>query len=193
VKGQDGYTAAEALAALAILGLAMTGLTTSMSLIGAGQKKARAQLEQAVLERAAGQRLERMLVHGAPFRSDQPSHLVGNAQFLEFDCEREQRCAARIEHGALIVQDHVGQSAELRLPAGRAPRFVYLGSYNASDIWPPAHQPPPAPGWQSLNAILIQSQADAGDKPLLVAKIWAQQRADCEYDVVIQDCRGVPS
>lgn len=193
MKGQDGYTAAEALAALAILGLAMAGLTTSMTLIGSSQQKARARLEQAVLERAADQQLEQLLARDAPFRSDQANHLVGDAQTLEADCGNGRRCQARIEDGVLVVHDQGGRDIRLRLPDGETPRFVYVGSYDASPIWPPAPQPPPAPAWQSLNAVLIQSHVGTQEKPLVVAKVWRQQRADCEYDVVIQDCRGARS
>jgi hypothetical protein len=192
MRGGDGYTAAEALAALSILGLAMAGLTTSMGLIGKGQLKARAQLEQSMLQRAADQKLERLLAREAPFRSDQASHLVGGDHSFEVGCGGAQRCVVRIDDGALAVRDHNGIEASLRLPDGQEPRFVYIGSYNSSDVWPPAPLPPPAPAWQSLDAVMIQSQVDGSEKPLAVAKVWLQQRVDCEYDVVIQDCRGAP-
>lgn len=190
MRGDDGYTAAEALAALAILGLAMAGLTTSMTLIGAGQKKARDQLEQATLERVADDRLGRLLAINAPYRSDQSRRLVGGASDFEVDCGAGARCAARLETGHLIVRGADGREAQFSLPHGEAPHFVYLGSYGSSDVWPPRPLPPPAPAWQSLNAVLVQSRVGQKDKPLVVAKIWRQQRADCEYDVVIQDCRG---
>src|SRR5689334_16814998 len=136
MKGQDGFTAAEALAALAILGLAIGGLTTSMALISAGQRTTRAQLEQSMLERAVDQRLELLLAHGAPFRSDQPS-LTGDGQSLELSCESVQRCEARIESGVLLIRSPSGAETKVRLPAGEKPRFVYIGSYSAALTWPP--------------------------------------------------------
>lgn len=193
MRGQDGYTAAEALAALAILGLAIGGLTTSMSLITAGQTKARARLEQSMLERAADQRLENLLARDAPFRSDQTNHLVGDGQRLEADCGGSQRCMGQIADGVLRIRRGDGSETSLRLPDGEAPHFVYVGSYSISSIWPPAALPPPAPSWQTLGAVMIQSKSGDEEKPLVVAKIWRQQRADCEYDVVIQDCRGAAS
>jgi hypothetical protein len=192
MSGQDGYTAAEALAALSILGLAMAGLTTSMTLIAKGQLKARQQLEQSMLERAVDQRLERLLGRDAPFRSDQLDHLVGDAQRLEVDCGGPQRCVVRVEDESLIVRDRDGRETSLRLPAGETPKFRYLGSYNASSVWPPVAMPPPAPAWQSLDGVAIVSQVDTKETTLAVAKVWRQQRADCEYDVVIQDCRAAP-
>jgi hypothetical protein len=188
MSGQDGYTAAEALAALAILGLAMGGLTASMGLIGLGQRTARAQLEQSARERTIDQRLELMLAHGAPFRSDQIGNLVGDGQSLGLDCGGGRRCAARIEGDLLVIQSQSGSESKLGLPRGDQPRFVYVGSYSASDIWPP--RPLPAPAWQSLKAVVVQSQIGGREKPLALAKVWRQQRVDCEYDVVIQDCRG---
>lgn len=190
---QDGYTAAEALAALAILGLAMGGLATSMSLITAGQTKARARLEQSMLERAANQRLENLLARDAPFRSDQTNHLVGDEQGFEADCGAALRCTARIDEGRLRIRKGDGTITALNLPDGDAPHFVYVGSYSSSAVWPPAPLPPPAPSWQTLGSVLIQSRSGNEEKPLVVAKVWRQQRADCEYDVVIQDCRGAAS
>lgn len=192
MSGQDGYTAAEALAALAILGLAMGGLTTSMGLIAKGQLKARERVEQSMLQRAADQRLERLLAREAPFRSDQVAHLVGDERGLEVDCGGAQRCAVRIEDERLIVRDRDGQETSLKLPEGDAPKFRYLGSYRSSDVWPPATMPPPAPAWQSLHGVAILGETAAKEKTLALAKVWRQQRADCEYDVVIQDCRGAP-
>lgn len=192
MTGQEGYTAAEALAALSILGLAMAGLTTSMTLIGKGQLKARQQLEQSMRERAVDQRLERLLGRGAPFRSDQPSHLLGDEQRLELDCGGPARCVLRIDDGRLMVRDHDGRETSLRLPAGETPKLRYLGSYSESNVWPPAAMPPPAPTWQSLDGVAIIGKVDAQEKPLAVAKVWRQQRVDCEYDVVIQDCRAAP-
>jgi type II secretory pathway pseudopilin PulG len=193
MRGQEGYTAAEALAALAILGLAMAGLTTSMQLITAGQAKARARLEQSMFERAVDQRLEALLARDAPFRSDQTSHLFGDRQSLDVDCGNGQRCSARIEDGDLKIRSADGDEKSYRLPEGDDPHFVYIGSYSTSDIWPSAALPPPAPSWQTLGAVMIQSMSQDQQKPLVVAKVWRQQRADCEYDVVIQDCRGAAS
>lgn len=190
---QEGYTAAEALAALAILGLAMAGLTTSMGLVAAGQTKTRARLEQTIRERAADQQLESLLARAAPFRSDQASHLIGGAQALDVDCGVERRCAARLVDGGLVMRGGDGTEKTYRLPEGEAPRFVYVGSYSTSDTWPPAPLPPPAPPWQTLGAVIVRSQELTKGRPLVVAKVWRQQRADCEYDVVAQDCRNTPS
>lgn len=190
---QDGYTAAEALAALAILGLAMGGLTTSMHIITRGQTKAQSRLQQAMWERAVDQQLERLLSQAAPFRSDQASRLTGDGQAFQVDCGAGQHCVARIEAATLTIQGGDGRSTTLRLPDGQGAHFVYVGSHSTSDTWPPAALPPPAPSWQTLSAVMIQSRLEDQDKPLAMAKVWRQQRADCEYDVVIQDCRGSAS
>jgi type II secretory pathway pseudopilin PulG len=193
MKQLEGYTTAEALAALAILGLAMAGLTTSMGLIRASQAKARDRVEQTILQRTAGQRLERLLSYDPPFSSDQNDHFIGDARGFELDCRAGRRCSARFDKDVLITVTGDGREARSRLPQGAAPRFVYLADGGTSDIWPPSPKPPPAPALQALSGVMIRGDGPNGEKPLALAKVWRQQRADCEYDLVLQDCRGAGS
>jgi hypothetical protein len=189
---QEGYTASEALAALAILGLAIGGLTTSISLIGTGQLKAQSYLRQSALQRSANTRLERLLQPEAPFRSDEGSRLSGDGTGFEFQCGKA-RCAVQLREDALVTRDASGAERALPLPKAEDPTIVYLGSYSQSDVWPPALAPPPAPSWQALRAVMIKSGGGDSDRTLVVARLWQEQRPDCEYDVVIQDCRGAGS
>jgi hypothetical protein len=189
---QDGYTASEALAALAILGLTVGGLSTSISLIGTEQLKAQGFSRQSALQRSANARLERLLQPEAPFRSDESQHLVGDDQGFEFTCGNA-RCSARLRGDTLVTRDRSGIEREQRLPKAQNPRITYLGSYSQVDAWPPAAQPAPAPSWQALRAVMIKDGDGVSARPLALARLWQQQRADCEYDIVVQDCRGAGS
>lgn len=185
---RDGYTAPEALAALAILGLAIGGLTTSITLIGKHQTKAQNALAQSVLERMANVQLESLLAPAAPFRSDD-ARLTGQAHGLSFACGVSQ-CSAQLQDGLLVVHGPGGGETKVRLPAAADPAIWYVGSSSTGPVWPPAPLPPPAPSWQALRAVVIKERGDTTGRPLAVAKLWLQQRPDCEYDTVIQDCRG---
>lgn len=189
---QDGYTASEALAALAILGLTVGGLSTSIALIGTGQLKAQGSLQQSALQRSANARLEQLLQPEAPFRSDESQHLVGDDRGFEFSCG-EARCAVSLRDAALVTRDSSGAERTMPLPKAQNPRIVYLGSYGQTNVWPPAVQPPPAPPWQALRAVMIQDEGRASVRPLAIVRLWNQQRSDCEYDIVAQDCRGAGS
>ena len=56
----SGYTAVEALAALAIIGLAVTGLGSGIELIGRGQSEASATLVRVGSERTLGRSLDQL-------------------------------------------------------------------------------------------------------------------------------------
>lgn len=189
---QDGYTASEALAALAILGLTLGGLSTSIALIGTGQLKAQNLLRHSALQRSANARLESLLQPEAPFRSDENQHLVGDDQGFEFSCGAV-RCLVRLSQNRLVTRDRSGAERSQALPQAQNPKIVYIGSYSQADIWPPAVLPAPAPPWQALRAVMIKDGSDAVARPLAIAALWRQQRADCEYDIVVQDCRGAGS
>jgi hypothetical protein len=189
---QDGYTAAETLVALAIIGMAMGGLATSIVLIVRAQARTQARLSDAALQQAATDRIEQLLIPQAPFRSDDPARLAGDERGFEVACG-DQRCSVRLEAGKLLLQGAGGPERQLRLPTGQTGSTLsYVGFNSVSARWPPLPAPPPAPSLEILRAVVV-NDAGGGTKPVLVAKIWTQQRYDCEYDIVIQDCRRVGS
>lgn len=185
---QDGYTAVESLVALAIIGLAMGGLTSSIYLVIKAQERTQSRLIDTARQRAASDRIEQLLLPEAPFRSDEPARLSGDDKGFEMSCG-EQKCSVRLEAGKLYLRAAGGAERELRLPAGeRGSALSYIGSNGVSARWPPLPLPPPAKSLEILRAVVVNG-ASVGAKPVLVAKIWTQQRYDCEYDIVIQDCR----
>jgi type II secretory pathway pseudopilin PulG len=183
---RPGYTAPEALAALAIVGLAISGLATSLSLIGAHQNRIQSQLAEGVRDRNVDQRLRAFLLQGGPYRSDQPGKMTGDPEQIRIGCGQGE-CSARLRADLLITVDAGGRERVTHLPAGGDPAFWYVANSQMSDVWPP---PVPEGGsWQPLQAVLIKARGQAG-RPLAVARVWSDQRFDCEYDPVIEDCRG---
>lgn len=183
---EDGYTAADALAALAIVGLAITGLLGGLRVIGVAQAGVGATLDQAVSIRTAGLELQSLLAGEGPFRSDARDGLVGEADAFSFPCGAG-RCGARLESGRLVVEDE-GVGRTVALPRTRDLRFEYVGALSADRTWPPAPLPAPAPAWQPLRTVLLKD----ANTTVATAQVWAAQTADCEFDVVTRDCRGTP-
>lgn len=186
---RDGYTAPEALAGLAIVGLAIGGLMTSLSLIGAHQTRLQAHLDQGVRQRETGVRLEAFLAAGGPYRSDQPTQLTGSPRQIRIACG-SGTCSATLGADRLTIVDEAGRERVTALPSGPGPAFWYVAASRMSDSWPP----PSAEGgsWQPLRAVLVKASGEAG-RPMAVARVWSQQRYDCVYDPVIEDCRGMGS
>jgi len=185
---QDGYTAIEALVALAVIGMAIGGLATSMSVIGKGQANAQALLREAGQVRATHMALAKLVIPEAPFRSDDLADFVGDAEGFELRCG-PRRCSASIKHGELRIVDASGAALTRKLPKAAELRFRYVGSVGDNASWPPEETAPPAPTWQPLRAIVVESDVGQAWRPLTVVQVWSQQRYDCEFDTVIQDCR----
>ena len=183
-----GYTATEALAALAIIGLAMGGLTSGLMVVGRAQSAATATLSRADGIRTANHRLTQLLAGKGPFRSDRPSAFEGDATAFSFDCGAT-RCGARIEGETLTVIGTDGASSAVKLPINTKPGFIYGGSLGAGGVWPPAPLPPPAPQWQVLQYVALSDAASGRGGPIAVSRLWSQQAPTCDFDTITQDCR----
>jgi len=171
------------------VGLAVAGLMTGLRVIGVAQAGIGASLGEAVSIRTAVSELDGVFRNSGPFRSDEPSAFSGDQHGFRFACGGG-RCAATLEAGALRVQD----GAEVRiikLPRTADLRFSYAGSLGPAAAWPPAPLPPPAPQWQVLRSVsLVDATAS---RPVAAVRVWKDQRAGCEFDVVTRDCRQDPS
>lgn len=182
---EDGYTAADALAALAILGLAIGGVVAGVEAVGQGQRSAGSLTAEAVALRTAEGELTRLVVEKGPFRSDAAVGFQGDAQGFSFPCEA-RRCGARLQDGKLHVEPATGASIAAPLPKGEGLKFDYVGSLGVTPRWPP-NPPSPASPAQVLQSIVL---TDGKARPLAMARVWAEQPFDCEFDGVIQDCRS---
>lgn len=189
----DGYTLAEMLAALAILGLAIGGLGLVVSLISRQQWTAQRLHDRLADARAADRALDVLfaneLAAGANLRD-----LQGDTEGLSFTCGTA-RCAAQLRSDGkrtlLLLRDRSGVGRRLRLRA-RNLRFSYVGASGASDGWPAPRlgdTPPDDSKKSAPRTIILRSDAAA---PLAVARIEAREPRDCRYDTIAAACRATP-
>ncbi len=184
----DGYTLAEMLAALAILGLAIGGLGLVVSLIARQQLTAMHLQNRLTDARAADRALTTLvadeLAAGADLRD-----LRGDAGGLWFACGTAT-CAARLtpdgRRTMLLLRDRSGAGRRLRL---RAPnlRFSYVGASGSVEGWPAPPRPGDIAQEQAPRAIILRSVA----APLAVTPIWRREPRDCQYDAIAGACRAV--
>jgi hypothetical protein len=183
-----GYTATEALAALAIIGLAIGGLTEGMAVLGRAQSATASTLTHANAIRTTARTLDQLLAQGGPFRSDRADDFQGDASGFSFICGA-QRCSARVQGAQIVLIRGDGATNILALPATAKLKFIYGGSQGVSDVWPPPVAPPPAPQWQSLQSVALTDTKTGQAAPVAVSHLWVQQAANCDFDAITQDCR----
>ena len=183
---EEGYTATEALVALAILGLAVGGLTGGLKVIGQGQLATGSKITNAVSIRTASSELHALLEGQGPFRSDAVDSFTGSARRFSFPCG-SGACTAQLTDIGLTVARDTAQPRSIPLRNADRLTFSYLGSETETAIWPSSTLPPPTPQWQLLTGVVLQDGSSG--ETLATTSIPIQQAANCEYDSVIQDCR----
>jgi hypothetical protein len=184
---RDGYTLAEALAALLMVGLAVGGLTQAVMVIGRVQAKAAVAIHDDAGLREAGHGLSRLLADTGPFASDTDG-FRGDAQALDFACGPAARCSAHLSDtgGApRLILDFGGKTRTVALPAGAPLAFAYESADGRGDAWPPRA----APKRLTLRAVTLSRLSPQGADLITRARIWSEQPADCLYDMIVQDCR----
>lgn len=180
----DGYTLAEALAALAILGLVIGGLGLIAGLI-ARQQLAAARLHDQLTDARAADRALGALIADADL-----ADLVGDAASLSFSCGGTVTCGARLRPDGgrtwLTLSDRSGPARRLRLRE-RDVRFGYLASDGSADVWPatsaPAGAPPEGPR-------VIVLRAGGKGAPLAWVRTWRREPRDCQFDAISGACRA---
>lgn len=183
----SGYTLVESLVALAILGMAIAGLSAGVQVLARQQSRVHAVIADMQAIRLAQSGFDRIFEGQGPYRSDQPERFVGGPQSLRFDCGQPQACTANLigatTTSALQLQTAGGvRTLPLHLPSSS--HFAYFGTLSPSDVWPPTR-----PERQVLRSISVVSGEGEQSEAILKTKIWREEAALCQFDVILQDCR----
>lgn len=183
---EAGYTLSETLAAMAVISLAIGGLSQGLQVLGPLQRSTSATVFQTQAAQQVQDRIERLLAVNAPFASADPAHFSGDANGFQFECAAPQICKVEVtvdqEPAKLRVFD--GRTAlEVPLPASGAAHFLYRGSRAVQGLWPDAA------GNQTLKSVALVQSTKGGDVAVLEAKVWSEQSLHCAFDPISQDCR----
>lgn len=176
----DGYTLAEMLAALAILGMALGGLGLVTSLIARQQLASNRVSTRLIEDRAVDRAL------GLWLADQDATTLSGDDRRLSGTCG-PATCTARLDadrrRTVLILQARSGSARRLRLRQPHV-RFGYRDSRGEVAAWPR----PDEGDAQDLapRAIVL---AGTNGAPLAVARVWPREPRDCQFDAIAGACR----
>jgi hypothetical protein len=187
---QDGYTLAEVLAALFMVGLAIGGLTMGAQVIGRGQAAAMRNLDDEKARRMADTALIDLLSGRGPFLSS-ARELQGDGLQFRVACESSAPCGGRIStDGSGVRLDVTGPDGQSRFRFARLrrARFIYVGTEGAGPDWPRV-----SPRTEKLRALVVLGEGSAGEDPVASVRLWREQPVSCQFDPVLQDCRAPAS
>lgn len=174
----DGYTLSDALAALLMVGLAMTGLTYASLLLNRAQKASVGEAMRAA-DLGRGQRMLRDVLASGP-----ASELAGDSVGFALPCVGGP-CRARLEAEGqdrkLVISLAGAPERALRVSAGA--RLAYVGEHGVSGAWPPAG------ARERLRGVALV-EATPSAAPLLYAPVRLDQSANCAFDAVALTCRS---
>lgn len=176
----EGYTLAEMLAALTILGLAIGGLGLVTNVISRQQWTANQIHARLVEDRAADQGLGRWLA------GLDASELSGAARSLSAPCGAGT-CRARVEgegRRTLLVLDN-GAGTVRRLPLRQSnPRFSFIHLGGSAPAWPLSS------GEESSTLKAVRLSDPDAIVPTALARAWTLESRDCQFDAVAGACRA---
>lgn len=179
----DGYTLAEMLAALAILGMAMGGLGLVANLIARQQLASNRIHMRLVDDRAADQALTSWL------DQQNVATLRGDPRALSATCG-SATCEARLEadkrRTVLVLRGRSGPVRRLRLRQQDV-RFGYVDGGGVADAWPRVAVTTADAQDEVPRAVRLTAPGAAA--PLAVARVWVREPRDCQFDAIVGACR----
>jgi hypothetical protein len=182
-----GYTLGEVLIALFVIGLAMGGLATGVSLVARQQARAMTVAHDARSLRAVHESLDRFLEGQGPFVGPGSEVFEGTSESFHFHCGVDDDCRvwlASAPGGMALHFAGPGVRREAPLPGVRSAQFVYAGSRTIGPVWPADAQTV-----QPLKSIGLMAETSAGSIPLANVRLWIDQSPYCDFDAILKDCR----
>ncbi len=184
---EDGYTLVEMLAALAIIGFALSGLLESLNAIRLTQAGAARGVNDAQSLARARRDLGRLFQGQGPFRSDDKAGLTGDAGALAFACGKG-RCTARLvadgKDSRMMLAGPEGWTDTAPLPGVAAARFVYVDAKGQIDAWPPVDQ-----HRRMLGSVAVLAGPGGDAAAVASTRMWLDEAPDCQFDPIAEDCR----
>lgn len=178
---QDGYTLAEVLAAMLILGLAMGGLVEGTRVIGRLQKSSTA----VVSETRTLRRAEAAFAGLLALRSGDDLSLKGDSAGFAFDCSSGPCSVALRTSGQrttlAIRRGEVAQT--FLLPQAGNIALVYDALDGRHDRWPSPDEP------RALRGVAVMATSAQGEFPIVAARSWIEHPKTCEFDMIARGCR----
>lgn len=188
---EAGYTLTEMLTALAMIGLAMGGLSAGLGVLGRLQADDARSVADLNAVRLAQGGVTGVLRGEGPFRSRDAAGLKGDAGGFRFPCGDAAACDVRlVEDGAgrqlVQVAGAKGPPRRFRIPGTGPLAFSYVGAQGPSPAWPPGGS-----ARQALRAVVLRRlhPVPNAQPDVFEVRIWREQPADCAFDVILQDCR----
>lgn len=176
-RNEGGYTLAEMLAALIVIGLVIGGLTQGVRLLSRYQSAATTEVEHNRDLVALQMELEHVLATPADV-----SQLQGDGASLRLPCPTASGCGAVLARDALVITGEAGRTV-VRGPA-RGLQFAYEAGDGRHERWPIA-----GPNAPALLGVSVLTAASPAELPIAFVRVHAQEQARCDYDVIILACR----
>lgn len=188
IQADDGYTLAEALAALLILGMAMTGLFAGTRVLVQAQGRTSNLVADDRAIAQARTAFDGAATNAWATRALLANRFDGDARGFRYSCNGLTTvCGVSLsDNGAdslLLVIGPDGDRTRWKLPHGRAAYLVYNSTSGGFR------------GWQAgnnhglLRSISVVRPVGGGDSPMISARLWIEQSQTCEFDTITRACR----
>lgn len=188
IEADDGYTLAEALAALLILGMAMTGLFAGTRVLVQAQGRTSKVISDDRAIASARDAFEAAATDAWAIKAVLAERFDGEAREFRYPCTANKaECGVRLSDngadGVLSVTGPDGRKAEWRLPHGQGAYLVYNSTSGGFRGWQVGNN------HGLLRSIHVVRPAGDGDTPMISARLWIEQSQTCEFDTITRACR----
>jgi len=189
----DGFTLAETLAALLIVGLSIGGLTKGAETIGQFEKRSAGTVRAVNDRRSLDGHLDTLFHETGPFLSDGTGSLIGKSTEIRFPCG-SQLCSATLSSDqagseTMTTTQSGGNTTKDRteLHDAHGAHFRYHTASGDYDHWPFVHVENGVPHIEPLLGVSVVANDESA--PIANARIWHETLAVCAFDTISNQCR----
>lgn len=175
-----GYTLAEVLAAIMVLGLTLGLAVEGARLITNIQGR----VTTTVADMRTLRTVERALVDVLPSLDNERASFSGDGEQFSYDCS-EATCGVSLLPGRdkAALRLWRGKAAHVyELPTKEPAKLVYETTDGRYDQWPLPDRA------MVLRGVAVVT-ATRGTNPIVVARPWIEQSKTCEFDMIAKACR----